>query len=142
MKRVLPLEFRAQGGILFPADPHLHKLASEFCAAELSGEINFAAYQRIYVAAEMDDEGKPQRVTGIIEWTPRWDSSVVRFVDKESGEKLVERSRAFLEDQGARGFEVFIHIADREPKERRCPRWKSFLKAIQARKASRWIAKV
>lgn len=135
------LKFNTQGGIIFPTDPHLHRLAVEFSEKSLTEPINFSDYETVLVAAEVDDAGKPTKVTAMNCRIGMWVYPVWRFTDEESGRVLIERTRNLLDDQAMRGKEVLVHIADHEAKESRCPRWRKFLRDVAATKASLWRVK-
>jgi len=140
--RGFSLKFSMQGGILFPLDQKLHALAVKFADEHLCEKINFADYESALVVAECDDKGEPTKVVAMNARVARWDFPVWRFVDEKAGKVLIDRTRAKLDDEGQRGGEVFVHVADHEDKGSRCPRWKKFLKLVGAEKASRWRVKV
>lgn len=135
------LKFNMQGGIVFPVDAQLHRLAIEFAETSLGEPINFSDYETVLVAAEVDAEDKPTKVTAMNCRAGMWVYPVWRFTDEDSGEVLIERTRALLDDQAMRGKEVLVHIADHEAKESRCPRWRKFLRDVKATKASLWRVK-
>lgn len=140
--RGFALKFMLQGGIFYPVDPELHKLAISFAETAFSSPINFTDYETVLAVAEVDDTGKPTKVLALNCRIARWDYPVWRFTTDESGKVLIERTRAMLDDQGGRGGEVFVHIADKEAKESRCPHWRKFLRMVKAEKASRWRVRV
>jgi hypothetical protein len=136
--RGFTLKFSNQGGILFPADRKLYALAIEFAAQHLGQKINFTDYETVLVVAECDDNGEPLKVLAMNARVPRWDYPVWRFVDDRAASVLIERTRAKLDDEGQRGGEVFVSIANREDSKSRCPRWRKFLRLVGAERASRW----
>ena len=140
--RGLNVKFNVVGGIVFPVDPKLHKLAVQFADKYLNAPINFADYNAVKVVARVDEKGEPVEILAINARVPRWDYPVWRFIDEEAGEVLIERERASLDDEGLRGGEVFIHIAEQEKPASRCPNWKEFLKLVGAENASRWRVKI
>lgn len=135
------LRFSFQGGIAYPVDGELHKLAVEFAEKYLDSPVNLSVYETVLVAAEVDDQGKPIKVVGMNCRVPRWDYAVWRFITEEAGNVLIERTRGMLDDAGLRGGEIFVLVAEGKP-ENRCPNWKDFLKKVGAENASRWKVKV
>lgn len=128
--------------MFFPRDKHLHKLATDYAAARLRDEVNFTDYTKVIVVCEVDEAGAPLRATGLMCGVPRFDFPVVRFDDDRSAEKLFDRMRGYLEDRQQRGQEAFVHLADREPRESRCPHWRKWLRKVGAVKASRWLVRI
>lgn len=139
--RTLSLDFLRQGAAAFPKDPELHKLVVAYCERELSKPIVLADYAKVLVSCWFEDD-KIVKIDSIACIVNAVDVPVIRFTSKEAGDSLMERMRAYLEDMGLRGSQIFIHIADREPKDARCPMWRKFLKKWKATKASRWSATV
>lgn len=140
--RTFSLDFAVQGGVVHPLDTHLHKLAVEFADQELQDKINLSDFRKVLVTCEIDENDVPVRVLGISCGQLVFDWPVMRFVDPEAAESLFSRMRSYLEDQGLRGAGTLIHVADREPKESRCPQWREWLRKMRASKASRWQVKV
>jgi len=137
--RVLQLLFREQGGVLVPRDPELHKLAVEFAERELAEPINFTDYRNVFVECECDEDGKPIRVEGISAMQLVPDIPVFRSTNARSAKLLIDRMNDFLDDQGARGQRVFVHVGEKESPEQRCPNFLDWLAALGARPAERWV---
>ena len=135
--RGFSVKFNVQGGIAYPVDTHLHKLAVEFADKHLNAPCNLADYNGVTVVAKVDDDGKPVEILAMNARVPRWDYPIWRFIDEAAGEVLIERTRASLDDEGLRGGEIFVHVSEAEKPESRCPNWKEFLKAVNAEKL-RW----
>lgn len=140
--RVLQLLFKEQGGMLLPRDPELHKLVVEFAERELAEPINFTDYRNVFVECECDDEGKPVRVEGIAAMQLVADIPVFRSTNARSAKLLIDRMTDFLDDQGARGQRVLVHISERETPEQRCPNFLVWLAALGAKPAERWAVTV
>lgn len=140
--RGFTLKFSNQGGMFFPVDRKLYALALEFAAEHIGQRLDFADYETVLLVAECDDNGEPVKVLGMNARVPRWDFPVWRFVDDRAGSVLIDRTRAKLDDEGQRGGEVFVNIADHEDSESRCPRWRKFLRLVGATKASRWRIRI
>jgi hypothetical protein len=128
--------------MLFPLDRKLYTLALQFAAEHLGQKIDFTTYETVLLVAECDGNGEPVKVLAMNARVPRWDYPVWRFIDERAGKVLIDRTRAKLDDEGQRGGEVFINIADREDPESRCPRWRKFLRLVGAEKASRWSVRI
>lgn len=140
--RAFCLDFTVQGGIIFPRDAELHKLAVEFCANELAKPINFADFGKVLLACEVNDEFKPLRVVGIAceQDVPDW--PVLHFIDEAAGPVVFDRMRAYLQDRNYSGGLTFLHVARHESEETRCPSWRKFLRELGAKAASRWQVRV
>lgn len=142
MKRGFIFRMVNVGGITFPTDKELHGLAVKYAEQNLNSPVNFADYETITVTCIVDESGKPLEATALNARVARWDYPIWRYSDDESGKVLIERTRASLDEQGQRGGEVFVHIADREKPESRCPKWRKFLKLVGAQNASRWRVRI
>lgn len=140
--RGFTLKFSNQGGMLFPVDRKLYTLALEFAAQHIGQRLDFADYETVLLVAECDDHGEPVKVLAMNARVPRWDFPVWRFIDDRAGSVLIDRTRAKLDDEGQRGGEIFVHIADHEDAVSRCPRWRRFLRMVGAVKASRWRVRI
>lgn len=137
--RVLALDFFEQGGIYYPKDKTLHAMAVEYAEREIVGKQNFSDYRKVLVSCHVDDDGKPVSVGAINCGLLKMDYPVWRSTDKECGDALEARTRGYLEDMGVpRGTEVFVHVADHEPQESRCPGWREWLRRVKAKKSQRW----
>lgn len=136
------LDFVTQNGIVFPFQPLLHKLTIQFIENELSGSINLADFRKVLIVCETDENEVPTRVQAIACEQLRSDWPVLRFVENQAGEMLFQRMRGYLQDAGLSGSVTFVHVANHEPKESRCPKWRSWLRKMGAVKASRWAVKV
>jgi hypothetical protein len=139
---VFMLEFREQGGMFMPKDPKLHQLAVQFAAKNVAQEVNFAYFRNVWVAAEVDKEGLPVRILGLLGMRVKADFPLCRFTDNAAVVKLVQRARAYLQDScrdwTSRGDEAFIYINEKEDESQRCPKWKKWLRVFKAEPAERW----
>jgi hypothetical protein len=138
---VLPLDFHGQGALLEPVDQELHNRAVVYCRKELAGgnDINLARFQKVWVAIA----GK--EVSGISGFVWRIDVPIFRVSGENavrSTKMLIDRMRAYFQDQGARGSEVFLHISGKETTEQRCQFWAESLKSVGAVSADRFAIKV
>lgn len=128
--RVFPIDFLGQWPLLEPKDRNLHDLAVEYCARELSEELNFAKLNKVWVTAVVDENGKPIEVTGITGYVLKADIPVFRVSGNNavrSTKMLEDRLHAYFADQGMLGQEVFLHISSKETPEQRCPNWEQSL---------------
>lgn len=122
--------------LLQPNDEHLRTLAEEFCANHVAHEVDLNVGAWI-VACEVDAFGNPTKAHGISNRMLRLDYPLWHFITPEAGEALLDRNRASLEEMGvARGTEVHIHIA--KSNRHRCPKWKQFIRKVNASNANRW----
>ena len=139
--RVFLLEFYEQGGIKFPKDPELHKLAVEYTRVAFAEpeKVNLSQYPLTWFACELDNQGVPIRGLGLLSAQQRIDFPLARFTDNVACKELVMRANDHFHDAGMRGQEVFVYIADKEPKQWRCPRWKKWIKAFGMIKAERYL---
>ncbi len=138
---IIPLDFLGQGALLEPADRKLHDLAVEYCARELQGgaELNLAKFQKVWLALA---EGE---VVGIAGFVWRIDIPVFRVSGARAiaaTRLLTDRLRAYFQEQGARGQELFLHISSKERPEQRCAKWQESLAAVGAEPADRFAVKV
>jgi hypothetical protein len=140
--RAFTVDFVKQGGIDFPVNRELHKLVVEYAEKNVAAQFNLPDLRKVLVVCEIDDNDQPIAVHALGGCQVVVDWPVIRFTEKEAGELLMERMRSYLQDQGLSGVQTFIHVAQREPKESRCPAWKQFLKKHKAENASRWSVKV
>ncbi len=139
--QIHPLDFLGQGALLEPTDPKLHDAAVEYCARELQNgrELNLAKFAKAWVVTNGDG------VCGISGFQWKIDIPVFRVTGLDAGYttmKLIERMRAYFQDNGARGAEVFLHISSKETPEQRCAKWTESLAAVGAEPADRYTVKV
>lgn len=125
--RTIALDFLVVNGMTAPVDQHLHDLAVKFADLELATKVNLTDYRKVLVTCEVDESGKPVRVTGIAFGNPVFDWAATRFVTPEAGASMIARIRGYLEDQGLRGRGTLIHVDEGAPKETYCPQYKEFL---------------
>lgn len=142
MENTFSLKFIEQGGIYYPRNPHLHALTVKFCEQNLSAPINLTDYENVLTTAIVDENNTPVEVTGICCRRVCYDFPVWRGTTQASMDLLIDRTKSNLDELGLRGGEVFVHVADHEAPESRCPSWKKFLRKVRAEKASRWRVKV
>jgi hypothetical protein len=134
------LLFKPDGATFVPADAKLHELATAYAAEYVTSPqpLNFLGYKNSWVACEVDDEGKPVRVLGLLCMVLRFDFPVCRFTDNAATKKLVERANDYLHDQGFRGAEVHVHIASDELPKDRCPNYQEWMAAFGMKPADRY----
>jgi hypothetical protein len=140
--RGFALKFTMNGGIIYPIDPKLHALAIQYAETALAIPINFADYEGLTVVAEIDECGNPTKVVAMNARVPRWDYPVWRASSEAAMKVLIDRTRATLDDEGRKGQEVFVYLADKEDKTSRCPKWRKFLRLVGAENASRWRVRI
>lgn len=138
---VLPIDFHGQGALLEPIDHELHDQAVEYCRRELQDgdKLNLAKFNKVWIAR--GEEG----IAGICGFVWRIDIPVFRVSGPQAvraTKLLTDRMRAFFQDQGARGQEVFLHISGKELPEQRCQKWQESLLAVGAVPADRFSIKV
>lgn len=138
---ILPIDFHGQGALLEPVDHELHDKAVSYCAEQLAGgdQLNLSRFNKVWVALA---DGEVCGISGFV-W--RIDVPVFRVSGDHAVRAttwLTERMRAFFQDQGARGQEVFIHISGKETPEQRCQKWQESLDAVGAVPADRFSVKV
>lgn len=149
--RVWPLDFVAATGVVYPSDPRLHEAAQAFCREQF-GEAapNLAKLSKVWIVGEADDAGQLAKVVALGGWVYRVDVPVFHVAKPESAKNteewkevfrardlLMGRMRAYLEDNGARGTEVFVFV---DPAERE--RWSGYLKRIGARESNRVLLEI
>lgn len=138
---IIPLDFLGQGALLEPADQKLHDLAVEYCARELEGgaDLNLARFNKVWIALE---DGEVVGITGFV-W--RIDLPIFRVSGERAARAtklLTDRVRAYFQDQGCRGQELFLHISSKETPEQRCAKWEESLAAAPAVPADRYSVKI
>lgn len=143
---VLPIDFIGQGALLEPVDAKLHDMAVDYCARELENgrELNLSKFNKCWVVVEMNGDNYAQ-IHGISGWVNRIDIPVFRVTGENvdrSTLMLTDRMRAFFQDNGARGAEVFLHISSKERPEQRCQKWEQSLALVGAVPADRFSVKV
>lgn len=136
--RVISLDFDRSAGYAMPKDRELHRLAVQFAEKQLAAMPNYAEYNKIWVAAEMEEE-KPVGIRGALGFTMRPDFTLARFLDPKATVALYQRANAFLADNGARGSEALVFVSSSEGPEQRCPQYKETLEALKARPADRYL---
>ena len=143
MKRqVFMLRFSERGGIFYPEDAHLHRLACLWADANLAQKINFTDYSEAWVECTVGEEGQPIAVEGLLCLQRAVDCPVLRFTNAASAKLLIQRANDYLQDRGARGQNVFVHISDNEEECQRCPEWKDWIETLQCKPAERYLYKV
>jgi hypothetical protein len=144
--KVLPIDFIGQAPLFEPADTKLHDLAVEYCAQNLQGgaDLNLGKFNKVWVVVYMEGE-EYKEILGISGFVWRIDLPIFRVTGKRvdySTQILIDRMRAFFQDNGARGTEVFLHISSKETPEQRCEEWTESLAAVNAVPADRFAVKV
>lgn len=143
--QVFQLFFKRVDGaeVLMPWDGHLHELAVKFAADHMTTPIDFLDYKHTWVACEVDEQGKPARVLGLLCMVMRPDFVVCRFTDNAAVVKLVQRANDFLHDSmNLRGTEVLVYIQKSEPGEEMCPNYMDWMKLFDMKEADRWTMSV
>jgi hypothetical protein len=143
---VLPIDFLGQGALLEPADQKLHDMAVEYVSRELEHgkDLNLSKFLKCWVEVVMDGS-EYKEVTGFTGVVWRIDVPVFRVTGTNPDRctmLLVNRLRSWLEDNGGRNTEVFLHISSKETPEQRCAKWEESLKAVGAVPADRFSVKV
>lgn len=138
---VIPIDFMGQGALLEPVHTELHDLAVEYCRKQLENgsELNLTKFQKVWVAV---CDGQIVGITGFA-W--RIDVPVFRVSGEQAvraTKALTDRLRAYFQDQGCRGQELFLHISSKEKPEQRCMRWDESLAAVGATPADRFSVKI
>lgn len=141
---VFHLFFKSDGGGgLLPVDSNLYTLAVKYVDEHLNYPVDFTRYKNTWVACEVDPEGEPIRVLGVLGMMMCVDFPLVRFSDNAAVVKLVERANSHLHDvYGMRGGEAFIYHADDAPPETRCPHYREWMKLFKLEPANRFVIKV
>lgn len=142
MIKVFPIDFLGRDAMLQPKNPELFNLAVEFCKKELLPQedglpLNLAHFEKVWVAAEVDESGKPVSVCGITGWRYKPDIPLFRTINAAATTKLHHRLHNYFADNGCIGAEVFIHISGKESPEQRCANWENELLAAGAKPADR-----
>ena len=150
--KVFPIDFLGQGAFLQPKDAQLHDMALEFCRKELQDgdKVNLSKLNKVWVAAETDENGVPLEIIGISGWCYRIDIPVFRALNSAATAKLHQRLHTYFADNGCTGTmdgnveatEVFIHLSSKETPEQRCANWDQELVAAAAVPADRYLVKV
>ncbi|HXF14709.1 MAG TPA: hypothetical protein VN517_16250 [Terriglobales bacterium] len=144
--KVLPIDFLGQGAMLEPKDRELHDMAVDYCNRELQNghEVNLSKFSKVWVVVEMEGTTY-KKVVGLSGWVWRVDIPIFRVtgeaVDRATM-MLTERIRSYMEDQGARDSEVFIHLSSKETPEQKCKNWDKSLALVGAVPADRYAVKV
>lgn len=146
MITILPIEFIGQGALLEPVDQKLHDMAVDYCLKELQNgkDVDLSKFQKCWAVVEMEG-GQYKEIHGISGWVWRIDVPVFRVTGKSVDRctmMLTDRIRAYLQDNGARGAEAFLHISSKERPEQRCENWKKSLELVGATPADRFSVKV
>jgi hypothetical protein len=141
--QVFQLFFKPDGNNgLTPVDGELHALAVKYAADNLAERPDFTNFKNVWVACEVDNEGKPVRAIGVLCMVLRPDFPLCRFTDNAAVVKLVQRANDYLHDNGWRGGDALIHIKKDEPPEARCPNYLDWMQAYDLQPADRWTIKV
>jgi len=145
--RALPIDFLSGSGVVHPADPQLFKAAQVFCQEQLGNEVNLGKMTKCWIVFEENEDGSLLRVVAIggIVW--RLDIPLFHVAKPSNGagregmvsslrasELLYERIKSYVEDNGGRGYEVFIGVQDDAEGT-----WARFLEKIGAKKAQRYV---
>ena len=142
--QVFHLFFKADSyGGLVPMDEHLYNLATNYAEEFIVPEVDFRHYKNTWVACEVDGEGKPERVLGVLCMLLRADFPICRFTDNAAVVKLVQRANDHLHDTyGARGTDVLVHIAKDEAPDQKCPNQQEWMQAFGMTPADRWLYRI
>lgn len=142
MIKVFPLDFLGQGALLQPKDQNLHDLAIEFCAKEVTGEVNLSAFGKVFIAAEVDAKGKPGLIEGVTGYVMRPDISLYRALTARATAKLHHRWHTYFADNGILGQQILLHLSNKDTPDQRCANWNNELMAAQAIPADRFLVEV
>ena len=135
--RIIPIDFLGQqGALLEPRDPKIHDLAVDFCAREVTRDVDLSKLQKVWIAEE---NGEVFGVTGFVLKT---DIPLIRATNANALRLMAERLNSYLADMGCRGQEALIHVSRREKPEQRCPEWDKVLQEWNAEAADRVSVKV
>jgi hypothetical protein len=136
---VFPIELMGSGGYLQPKDPFLYELTEQFCERYLiAPRPDLTDLNRVWVCAEVDEEGTPTEVIGICGIQPRWDIPVFRVLKSRATKMLRDRMNGWFADNGIRGHEIFIFVSDNPDPTTKCPYADQALQAFKARPAERY----
>jgi len=143
---VLPIDFLGQGALLEPADKKLHDLTVDYCARELENgrELNLSKFTKVWAVVEMEGADYID-VIGVSGFAWRIDIPTFRVTGERvdySTRKLIDRMRAYFQDNGLRGADIFLHISSKERPEQRCEKWEQSLAKVGAIPADRFTVKV
>lgn len=139
---VFSLDFRREGAISYPANPELHRLVVQYAAKNLAAMPPLADFMKVWVACETDDSGTPIAVEGLL-----WSAQVIdfpgfRYRTPWAAKALIDRARSFLDDNGARGSDVFVHVSSTEGPEQKCEQWQDWINYTGAVPADRYRIRV
>lgn len=139
---VFSLDFRREGAISYPADPALHLLVVQWAKNNLSEMPPFADFMKVWVACQTDDAGKAVAVEGVL-WSAQCiDFPGFRYKTPWAAKALIDRARSFLDDNGARGSDVFVHVSSTEGPEQKCSAWQDWITYTGAVPADRFKIRV
>jgi hypothetical protein len=136
---VFPLKFYGNGGYYQPADPDLYALTQEFCKQHLVAQVDIPRLKETWVAAEVDKDGKPQRVIGISGFVYRPDIPLFRSLKKKATKMLHDRMQAYFADNDMRGLPVFVFVSPNETTETKCEAAEESLAAFGSTPADRHV---
>lgn len=136
--RAISLDFLRAAGYAHPADPELHRLAVQFAKDNLAEMPDFSNYNKVWVAAEVDQNERPVAVHGALGFTMRPDLTLARMLNPKAFAVLFKRAESFFSDNGGRGSEVLLRLNLEDSPETLCPHAADSLKAAKATPAHRW----
>lgn len=140
--RILPLTFQQSGGMFLPCDERLHKMAVLFAEKEMGAVPNFVSYARVFVACELGETGKPEKIVGLsaIRMVP--DIEQMRYINSKAAKLLNGRMHDWFIDQGLSiGSDIFVRIAEGfDP--HRCDNYLGWLETEHAVPAERYVLPV
>lgn len=142
MIKIFPLDFLGQGALLQPKDQRLHDMAVDYLMREVTGDVNLASFNRVFIAAEVDESGEPVKVEGVTGFCMRPDIALYRATSAAATAKLHHRWHTYFADNGLLGQEVFLHLSDKESPEQRCSNWNQEMMKAEAVPADRYLVKV
>lgn len=141
--KIFPLDFFPPNGALIqPRDQALHDAAVDYCMKNVSGDVNLGLFQKVFVAAEFNEETETYTVEGVTGFIMRPDISLFRATSAAATAKLHHRWHTFFADNGILGQEVFIHLSEKEQPEQRCANWTQEMGKAEATPADRYLVKV
>ena len=141
---IIPLIWRERE----PANPEIHAAAKQFAREHLSAELEPETFYKVWLACTNEDE--MLRPWGLAGLTGAVDMSVFHIRPPNGSRDevelfalasrgLMERARAYLQDQGMAGKGVFVHVS---PESEHATMLNHLFKRLKTRSADRVIVDV
>jgi hypothetical protein len=138
--RCFHIDWKIEDGERVPVDTELFALADVFAKAELASPLEIRALQRCWVVSRIDSDERPVEVLSMraIQMVP--DCHLFRTKQgphaSKATAKLWQRLNNYLADLGYQG-DAFLHMAENETEQGRCPAWQRWLRLAGARNSNR-----